>query len=43
MPNWVPEYDLSCGALLYEYDKEKKIRIRFAAAQTADEEEILDQ
>ena len=40
--NWVPEYDLSCGALLYEYDKEKKNRIRFAAAQTADEDKILE-
>ena len=43
LPNWVPENDLSCGALLYEYDKEKKNRIRFASAQITDEEEILDQ
>ena len=38
---WVAENDISCGALIYEYDKEKKQRIRFVNAQTADEEEIL--
>ena len=38
---WVAENDLSCGALIYEYDKGKKQRIRFVNAQTADEEKIL--
>ena len=40
-PTWVSENNLSCGSLLYDYDKEKRNRIRFATAQTADEEGIF--
>lgn len=35
---WVDENDLSCGALLYEYDKKKQKHARFLATQSADED-----
>ena len=36
--SWVDENDLSCGALLYEYDKKKQRYSRFLQTQSADED-----
>lgn len=39
-PSWVPEEDLSCTALLYEFDARKAWENRQEAAQTTQEEEV---
>jgi len=37
-PTWEPESNLSCGGLIYDFEKSKRMKNRFKIAQVADEE-----
>lgn len=41
-PTWEPEENLSCAALLFEFDAKRAWKNRMVAVQTTDADELID-